>query len=140
MFYLDTSVLVAWFFNEPNSVRARAWLKDNQASQLAISDWVTTEFSSALSVKLRNRQIDVSQRLRVLAGLSTLSSTSFIICPVTRSEFTRAAFFADQHLSGLRAGDALHLAIASVNDATLVTLDRRLMEGGAQLGAAVVMV
>ena len=70
MFYLDTSVLVASFFNEPNSTRARSWLNDNRSSQLAISDWVTTEFSSALSVKLRNRQIDVSQRLRALAGFS----------------------------------------------------------------------
>jgi predicted nucleic acid-binding protein len=35
---------------------------------------------------------------------------------------------------GLRAGDALHLAIAGEQGVSLSTLDRRLAEGGLALG------
>ena len=40
----------------------------------------------------------------------------------------------DQHMLGLRAGDALHLATASEHGATVHTLDRRLAEAGPVLG------
>ncbi|MDE2464494.1 MAG: PIN domain-containing protein, partial [Alphaproteobacteria bacterium] len=45
-----------------------------------------------------------------------------------------AARLADQHALGLRAGDALHLAICADHGATLCTLDRRLGEAGPALG------
>ena len=45
-----------------------------------------------------------------------------------------AARFADQYATGLHAGDALHLAIASHHGASLHTLDRRLVEIGQALG------
>ena len=45
-----------------------------------------------------------------------------------------AARITDQYRLGLRAGDALHLAICTDHGATLCTLDRRLGEAGAALG------
>jgi predicted nucleic acid-binding protein len=53
---------------------------------------------------------------------------------VTGGQFRTAAKFADQHALGLRAGDALHLAVASEHGATVHTLDRRLAEAGPALG------
>ena len=49
---------------------------------------------------------------------------------VSGLQFRTAARFADQHMLGLRAGDALHLAICADHGATLCTLDRRLSEAG----------
>jgi predicted nucleic acid-binding protein len=49
-------------------------------------------------------------------------------------QFRTAARFADHYVLGLRAGDALHLAICSDHGATLCTLDRGLSEAGAALG------
>ena len=49
-------------------------------------------------------------------------------------QFRTAARFVDQYALGLRAGDALHLAICADHGVTLCTLDRRLSETGPALG------
>jgi len=49
--------------------------------------------------------------------------------PVESDDFRTAALFCDQHALGLRAGDALHLAIAARHGAELCTLDRQLAQG-----------
>lgn len=54
--------------------------------------------------------------------------------PLTGSHFRTAAKFVDQNALGLRAGDALHLAIAAELGATVQTLDQRLAEAGPVLG------
>lgn len=51
-----------------------------------------------------------------------------------------AARFADQYATGLRAGDALHLAIASRHGTSLHTLDKRLVEIGQALGVDTALV
>ena len=50
-----------------------------------------------------------------------------------------AIAIADQHLLGLRAGDALHLAIAADHGAMLCTLDERMSESGLSIGIATLL-
>jgi hypothetical protein len=90
--------------------------------------------SSALAIKLRTGQISLEQRAAALAMFHKLVSESFIVLPVTGSHFRAAAKFADQHLLGLRAGDALHIASASEHGASVHTLDQRLAQAGPALG------
>ncbi|MGI8578476.1 MAG: type II toxin-antitoxin system VapC family toxin [Nocardioidaceae bacterium] len=56
MLYLDTSVLVAAFTPESVTHAVQAWLGAQDPAELAISDWLATEFSSALSIKTRSGQ------------------------------------------------------------------------------------
>jgi predicted nucleic acid-binding protein len=140
IYYLDTSLVIAALTKEAKTERVQIWLGARASDDLLISDWVTTEFSAALSIKLRSGQIDEDIRAQALAGYSGLRRASLIILPVAHEQFGTAAQFADQYALGLRAGDALHLAIAAKHGATLCTLDRRLSDAGPELGIATLLV
>ena len=58
--YVDTSLLIAALTNGDRTAAVQVWLAKQRADTLAISDWVVTEFSSALSVELRSRQIELT--------------------------------------------------------------------------------
>jgi len=132
--YLDTSALVAALTNERETERMQNWLAAQTKGDLAVSEWVATEFSAALSIKLRMGQIETAHRADALAMFARLRAENFGTLPVTAVEFRTAATYADQYALGLRAGDALHLAICATHGATLCTLDRRLSEAGPHLG------
>jgi predicted nucleic acid-binding protein len=130
--YLDTSLLVAALTKEAETEQMQHWLSNQR--DLAVSDWVATEFSSALSIKLCAGHIQMDDRASALAMFTRLAADSFTVLRVPRSAFRTAARLADHHALGLRAGDALHLAICVDYGATLCTLDRRLRDAGLAVG------
>jgi predicted nucleic acid-binding protein len=134
MHYLDTSVLVAALTNEDATALIQVWIAEQAGGTLAVSEWVHTEFASALSIKVRTDQIAISDRAAIVAGYTNTVRNSFRVFPVSGEEFRVAALHLADHELGLRAGDALHIAVALAHGATLCTLDRRMAAAAVALG------
>jgi len=134
MLYLDTSLLIAALTNEAETLQMQRWLVEQDPDELVTSDWVATEFSAALSIKLRTGGIEAHHRAGALTMFTRLCNDNLTVLPVSRLQFQTAARFVDQYALGLRAGDALHLAVCAERGATICTLDRRLSEAASALG------
>ena len=137
MLYLDTSVLVGALTPETATPRLQAWLAEQRPGELCISQWVVTEFSSALSIKLRTGQINPDHRAAALALFSKMRAETLTVEAISAVHFETAARFADLYALGIRAGDGLHLAITQQIGAALCTLDKKLADAGAVLGVKV---
>jgi len=132
-YYLDTSVLVSALTREAASPTVQAWLA-NIDGELVISEWVSTEFASALSLKQRTKQIDAGFRVDARAEFERLKAASFRIIEIERRHLQQATWLIDSPNSALRAGDALHAALAQLESLTLCTRDRTLAENCLMLG------
>lgn len=123
MIYVDTGVIVALLTLEPRTREVTAWyagLRDTPSC----SDWLLTEFSSALSIKLRTGLINEISAKRVRKEFALLAEGGLRIVPVSRGAFRHAAEMLKPHDHGLRAGDSLHLAVAlELRASHMATLD-----------------
>lgn len=137
MSYLDTSALVALFNEELSSQKMIAWFEVQDPSNVAISSWCFTEFSSAVSKKVRMGYLNPTEQSATLAAFREAVDNTFHVLSITHEDFVRAAIFANQHALNLRAGDALHAAIAYGAGLTLVTFDQRLAHAARNLGVVV---
>jgi predicted nucleic acid-binding protein len=133
MLYLDTSLIVSFISNETSTPIVQRWLQ-HQFNELAISHWTITELSSAMSIKLRRGEITANLRDEALGKFDEFRVVNLTLLPVKSAHFGAAASFADRYDLGVRANDALHLAIAADRGATVCTLDRRLAAAGPALG------
>jgi len=137
MFYLDTSFVVAAFTLEALTDQARNWIDSTPPEEILISSWVETEFSSAISLKIRTRQIQLEERAVILSNWRIFIAETAAMIAVNTKDFQTASRFVDRHDLSLRAGDALHIAIAHGTGCTLVTLDKRMAEAAVELGVPV---
>ena len=134
--YLDASVMLPILVKEPASAVVDAFMATLQQEPW-VSDFAAAEVASALSRLVR------SGRLQAADGTVCLSDFDVLRAAMTRPAEIHAADvrLADVYVRrfdlGLRAPDALHLAIARRLDATLITLDRRSAAAAREMGVAV---
>lgn len=111
------------------------FLDGQQMSELAVSAWTLTEFTSAMGIKVRNREITHSQCEAARALLEGALFPNITVVEVTPTDFRLADSMLREFSLGLRAGDALHLATASRCAARqFVSSDRKLCDVAAALG------
>jgi uncharacterized protein len=123
MVYVDTSVLVPLFLNEPHSLAASNWYA-REKSELVAAAWCIAEFASALGIKQRTGAIDAQQANGAWERFQRMVAADLRLLPVEPANFHRAAQLVLDAASGLRAGDALHLACAEAAGAKhMATLD-----------------
>jgi predicted nucleic acid-binding protein len=134
MVYLDTSVLVPLFLPEPESERIQRWIERQSGELLSISEWTLTEFASALGLKVRTKYLQLDQAREAQKVFEKLAAESLHVHVPTRADYVRATAFLGEYGLGLRAGDALHLAIAYNEAAKAVySLDRLFVSAGRKL-------
>ena len=139
MRYLDAALVVTAYCTEPDTDRVQRWLARHAEDGFAISAWVKTEVASATAAKLRAGALDHALRREALDGFALLARSSTWL-PIEPERFEDATRLCDATASGLRAGDALHLAIARAHGAALCTLDRAFARGCELLGHPVELI
>lgn len=140
MIYIDTSALVPAFIREPKSDAIVAWLEAS-GERLLISEWSIAEFSSAAAIKARTGQITPALARQARTRFLDFADNHCSIAIPQRAEFRRAAELAGDVSLRLRAGDALHLAIAEAGKAEAVLcLDEAMTEGAKTIGLNILSV
>ena len=134
--YLDTSVLLPTLIAEPDTEAVYDCLGAN-GQELLISDFAAAEVASALSRLVRMVLLSDSDASARLVDFDAWRVAMCLPVDMAASDARLAYIYARRFDLGLRAPDALHLAIARRLDATLVTLDRRLAAAAKELGVAV---
>lgn len=132
MVYVDTSVLVALLTNEAAASRITQWYSE-ETRPLISGDWCVPEFASALALKQRTAQLTQKQGNIAWKVFTGFCSSALRLLPLERDVFAKAAQLVRASHTGLRAGDALHLALALHLEAeAFLTLDSVLHKNARQ--------
>lgn len=136
MRYVDTSVLLAFLLPEPGSNAAEAFMM-SEGAPLAISSWSEAELLSALGIKLRMGQIREEDAHRTIDAYTQLLAPALRRLAIHDADHRDAILLLDGWKTALRAGDALHLAIANAHKATVFTFDKGMAKAALSLGISV---
>ena len=138
MVYFDTSFLAPLLLEETTSDSVERFVAGLPTGTLAISHWTRVEFASLLAREVRMGGLDHPTAREVDAEFEAVVAESFIVLLPSVRDYALARRYLGQRDTGLRAGDALHLAIAQNNRAEAIySFDKTLLRAGASLGLPV---
>ena len=136
MIYLDTSVLAPFYWAEALSDAVEELLRSE--TDLGISQLVEVELFSALSRRVRMREISSEEARAIAERFQTdLTNGFYIQLALEPGHYNRARDWISHFETPLRTLDALHLAVAASNDIPLLTADEALAESAESLGVEV---
>lgn len=134
MHYLDTCFITPMLLNEATSEAVERYVVRAAASSLCISQWTRVEFASVVAREVRMKKMKVSQGSAVLAEFDKLVQESLLVLVPVVDDYNLARDYLGKFSTGLRGGDALHLAIAVNHGASkILTLDEGMLTAGKQL-------
>jgi uncharacterized protein len=138
MLYFDTSFMVPLILPEASSRRIQRFVRRSRTTPLAISHWTRVEFSSLLARDVRMGLLVPSTASKADEEFEAIAAETFVVLLPTADDFDLCKQFLGRFDSGLRAGDALHLAVATNHRASgFYSLDRKLLKAGRKMGLQV---
>jgi uncharacterized protein len=135
--YLDASVLVALFVDDPFTARARAVLH-SALPALIVSDLAAAEFASAIARLVRIGDAKPKAARATFATFDAWLVRETQFAETLSADVVAAAAFIRRLDLTLRAPDAIHIAIAQRVGADLFTFDKQMAKSARSLGTAVV--
>ena len=132
--YCDTSFIVPLLLKEATSEPIGDFVRSLDQNVLVTSTWTRTEFNSLLGIRVRSRSMEAEDARRAEEYLDKLLE-SFGILDVAPADLELARRMLRDFDVGLRAGDALHLAIARNRGAeNVLSLDKKMLRAGRVFG------
>ncbi len=133
MFYIDTSVIVAYYCPETLSETIEQLIV--KIKQPAISHLTEIELTSAISRKIREKNLSQADGNRILTQFqSHIEQKFFRRLSIEHKHFQMGKTWIAQFNTPLRSLDVLHLAVASSYKLTLLSTDLQLLESAKLIG------
>ncbi|MFN7898520.1 MAG: type II toxin-antitoxin system VapC family toxin [Synechococcaceae cyanobacterium] len=140
-FYLDTCVLVSLFHGDSGYMAAESWLAAALPQQSWISHWVVLEFAQATATRLRRGELPVAKVAALQLSFEAFRQQRLaLVEPCGRDFLLARDWIQSDSVSGLRAADALHLALTQRQGLRLVSADQGLVRAAEQLGLEATLV
>ncbi len=133
--YLDASALLPLFIQEPRTQRAHELLRGNI---LVVSDFAVAEFSSGVARRARLGEINDSGASAVFAALDAWTVNAARRESLTAGDVGAAISLVRRLELGLRAPDAINIAITQRCEAQLLTFDEKMARSARSLGLKVI--
>ena len=134
--YLDASILVPLFLNDPFSQRAEAFLSLRKPVAI-VSDFAAAEFSSVLNRRVRTKETTEAEARSALQDFDVWIEETAQSVECDPADVRQADRFLRRLNLTLRAPDAIHIATAERIGAELATFDVRMIASARALGVAV---
>ena len=139
MRYVDASVAVAYYLPDPLSDTAQAAMR--HVPDLALSDWAELEIASVVARLARAGSItEPEARLTIETVSRHLAGSSLRRVLTSTHDIAHARELVSRLDLPLRAQDAVHLAIVTRLELSLLTADRHLARCAKEVGAKVELV
>ncbi len=134
--YFDTSFLVPLLVPEENSERIEKVVQEiSLENAMLVSQWTRVEMASVFSRLVRMGELEQDAAQACDRAFSTMVDESFEIVTPGLRDFDLCHQYLARFDNSLRAGDALHLAIAANHGAQVIyTLDKGMLKIGTKLG------
>ena len=138
MIYLDTSIVAPLYWAEKLSDRVEELVLSE--TELGLSQLVQVELVSALSRRVRTREIPQDDATAIVENFQTdIDSGFYTRVTLETIHYHLAREWISQFTTPLRTLDALHLAVASQNNIRLVTADVALATSAQFLGVDILL-
>ena len=138
--YVDASAWISLFTTEEAASSLEDWLA-NEDGHLMSTAWTVVEVASGFSIKVRRKELSEHHASVLFERFEQLIADEVKVVAMAAGDYDHAMNLCRNAGSGLRAGDALHLASAArLGVSHLLTLDRVMAANAMALGIELVNV